>query len=62
MKEWMKRICPCFTPSRIAESTQESSLPYTRFCFFLSHARDCTTFVLHDLTDFLCREGVSAPR
>ncbi len=30
MKEWMKRICPCFTPSRIAlmESARETvSLP-----------------------------------
>ncbi len=27
---------------------------------FLSHARDCKTFTLHDLTDFLRREGESA--
>ncbi len=28
--------------------------------FFWSHARDCTTFTLYDLTDFLRREGDSA--
>ncbi len=53
MKEWRKRIIPCFTPSRIAltDSARETvSLPH--FLFFLSHARDCTTFTLHDLTDF----------
>ncbi len=52
MKEWRKRICPCFTPSRIAltDSARETvSLPQF---FFLSHARDYTTFTLHDLTDF----------
>ncbi len=60
MKEWMKRICPCFTPSRIAlmESTRETvSLSWlgtlsTRFLFFFVRARDCSTFTLHDLADF----------
>jgi len=28
---------------------------------FLSHARDCTSFTLHDLTEFLRKEGDSAP-
>ncbi len=31
-----------------------------KFFFFLSHARDCTTFTLRDLTDFLRKEGESA--
>ncbi len=59
LKEWMKRVCPCFSPSRIAltESAREKvSLSQlgklsTRL-FFLSRARECTTFTLHDLTDF----------
>ncbi len=44
--------------SRIAfaESARETSLPqYTRFFFLLSHARECTKFTLHDLTEFLNR-------
>ncbi len=51
MKEKMKRIC--FTLSRISltESARETISP-PRFVFFVSHARDCTTFTLHDLTDF----------
>ncbi len=57
MKGWMKRICPCFTPSRIAltESTRETiSLPWLRMLStrFLVRARDCTSFTLHDLADF----------
>ncbi len=28
--------------------------------FYFFHARDCTTFTLHDLTEFLSREGDSA--
>ncbi len=28
---------------------------------FLSHARDCTSFTLHDLTELLRKEGDSAP-
>ncbi len=41
MKEWMKRICPCFTPSRIAltECAREI-VAYIFRGFFLSHARD----------------------
>ncbi len=54
-KEWMKRICPCFTPSRIAltESARETVSSAARTLstsFFFSQTRDCTT--LHDLTDF----------
>ncbi len=59
MKEWMKHICPCFTPSRIVlmESARETvSLPQHFqlffFFFFFVRARDCTTFTLNDLTDF----------
>ncbi len=62
MREWMKRICPHFTPSRIVltESARETVSLLWIF-FFLSHARDCTTFMLHDFTDFLRREADSAP-
>ncbi len=69
-KEWMKRICPCFTPSRIAltESARETvSLPQLGTLqlfflnFFLVRARDCTTFKLHDLADFYI-ESVTAHR
>ncbi len=57
LKEWMKRVCPCFSQSRIAltESAREKvSLSQlgklsTRF-FFVSSKR--MTFTLHDLTDF----------
>ncbi len=50
----MKRICLCFTPSRIAlaEGTRETvSLRGTlSTCFFLGffQTRDCTTFTLQD--------------
>ncbi len=53
VEEWMKRICPCFTPSRIAlaEGARETvSLRGTlsaRF-FFLFQTRDCRTFALQD--------------
>ncbi len=67
MKEWMKRICPCFTPSRIAlaESVRETvSLPRigtlsTLFFCLEPWSTDCTTFTLHDLTDFYV-ESVTA--
>ncbi len=53
MKEWMQRICLCFTPSRIAlaESTRlfHGSV---RFLVFSFRARDGMTFTLRDLTDF----------
>ncbi len=61
LKECKKRICPCSTPSRIAltESAREtvsppriSALSTLIYTFFLSRARDCTTFSLHDFTDF----------
>ncbi len=47
MKEWMKRIYPCFTPSRIAlaESARET-------VSLLRLGTLSTTFTLHDLTDF----------
>ncbi len=69
VKEWMKRICPCFTPSRIAlaESARETIIfprlgkLSTRFFFFKVRARDCTTFTLHDLADFYV-ESVTAHR
>ncbi len=64
MKEWIKRICPCFNPSRfvLKESARETaSLPWFVFFLLLSHARECTTLTLHDLTDFLRREGDSTP-
>ncbi len=38
LKEWMKCICPCFTPSQIAlaEGARETvSLSVSRFFFFL---------------------------
>ncbi len=64
VEEWMKRICPCFTPSRItlAEGARETvSLRgklSTRcfFCFFLNKR-------LYDIhvTIFLHRERDSAP-
>ncbi len=54
VEEWMKRICPCFTPSRIAlaEGARETvslggMLSTCFFCFF-SQTRDCTTFTLQD--------------
>ncbi len=65
---WMKRICPCFTPSRIelTESARETVSSVARMlstCFFVffSQTRDCTTFTLHDLTDFYV-ERVTAHR
>ncbi len=63
IKEWMKLICPCFTQSQIAltESARETlSLPGLAFnSVFLSPARDCMTFTLHDLTDYYV-ESVTA--
>ncbi len=68
VKEWMKRICPCFTQSRIAltESARETVSSAARYTFiplffFSPQTRDCTTFTLHDLTDF-CVETVTAHR
>ncbi len=51
---WMKRICLCFFPSRneLTERARETAARYTFNSFFLSRARDFTTFTLHDLTDF----------
>ncbi len=52
VEEWMKRICPCYTPSRIAlaEGARETvSLRGTLSTrFFFSQTRDCTTFTLQD--------------
>ncbi len=46
MKEWMKRSCLHFTPSRIAltENAPEALYLQGLGVVFLSHARDCTTF------------------
>ncbi len=62
--EWMKRICPCFTLSRItlAEKRSRNSISFTaRYAFNSSPARHCMTFTLHDLTDFYV-ERVKAHR
>ncbi len=64
----MKRMCSCFTPSRIAlaEGALETvSLPpyaFNSFFFFCLEplSGDYTTFTLHDLTD-LYIEDDSAP-
>ncbi len=54
LKEWLKRICPCFTPSRIAlvESARETvSLPWLgtlSTLFFVSSL--CQETVQHSLT------------
>ncbi len=56
MKEWMKFHS---ISNRAYESARETVfLPGFRI-FFLSHARDCMTFTLHDLTDFLRRKGTA---
>ncbi len=47
----MKRICCSLSRISLTESARETISP-PRFGFFVSHARDCTTFTLHDLTDF----------
>ncbi len=49
VKEWMHicHICLCFTPSRFALISSTAL-----YSFNSSHARECTTFTLHDLTDF----------
>ncbi len=46
----MKRICPCFTPSRIAlaEGARETVSLRGTFFFFFLQTRDCTTFTLQD--------------
>ncbi len=51
-----------YTSSRVEKRLRNisSAARYTHV-FFLSHARDCTMFTLHDLNDFLRREGESAP-
>ncbi len=60
VKEWMKRICPRFTPRfTLAESARETEYLSRNLFFF--YARDCTAFTLNDLTDILRREGDSAP-
>ncbi len=53
VEEWMKRICPCYTPSRIAlaEGAQETvslrgTLSARFFLFFVFQTRDCTTSTL----------------
>ncbi len=55
VEEWMKRICPCFTPSRIAlaEGARETvslrgTLSTRFFFFFFFLTRDCRTFTLQD--------------
>ncbi len=60
----MKRICPCFTPSRIvlAESARESVSSVARYAFnlfFFSQARDFMKFTLYDFTDFYVERGDS---
>ncbi len=66
MKEWMKRVCLCFTPSRLAltgrarETVSLPQLAFNSFCFLVS-ARDCTTFTLHDLADFYVESVTAAP-
>ncbi len=66
--EWMKRICPCFTSvsNHAHGKRSRNSLPWLvrfqlGFSFFLFQTRDCTTFSLHDLTDFYV-ERVTAHR
>ncbi len=63
MNEWMKGICLCFTPSRIAlaEGTRETVRFQLVFFCLEPLSRDCTTFTLHDLTDFYV-ERVTAHR
>ncbi len=52
VEEWMNRICPCFTPSRIAlaegarETVSLGGTLSTRFFFF--QTRDCTISTLQD--------------
>ncbi len=51
VEEWMKRICLCFTPSRIAlaEGARETvSLRGTLSTLFFFLKRHCTTFTLQD--------------
>ncbi len=46
----------------LTENARETvSLPQFLKKIKISHATDCTTFTLHDLTYFLRREGDSAP-
>ncbi len=55
-----RKICPCFPPSsnRVCRSARETvSLPRigtlsTLFFCLEPWSKDCTTFMLHDLTDF----------
>ncbi len=66
---WVERMdgthLSMFTPSRIAltESAREtvSLLQLGTISTFLSWARDCTTFTLHDLTDFYVERGTAHP-
>ncbi len=61
LKEWMQRICLCFTLSRIALTDSALLLSVCLQLVFFSLARDCMTFTLHDLTD-LYVERVKAHR
>ncbi len=60
----MKRICPCFTPSRIAlaESARDTvSLPRLTMLStrFFTTVKDFTTITLHDLTDFYVERAMA---
>ncbi len=52
VEEWMKRIWPCLTPSRmvLTEGAREAVSLHGKLStrFFFSQTRDCTTFTLHD--------------
>ncbi len=54
VEEWLKRICPCLTPSRIAlaegarETVSLRGKLSARFYFiYFFQTRDCKTFTLH---------------
>ncbi len=63
IEKWMKRICPCYTPSRIAlaegarETVSIRGKLSTRFFFFFLNKR---LYDIH-ITRFLHRERDSAP-
>ncbi len=63
MKEWMQRICLCFTLSRIelTESAHLSCCSVRFQLFFITRARDFTIFTLHNLNIFYI-ERVTAHR
>ncbi len=52
IKEWMQRICLCFTPSRIALESAHLFRDSVRFQLVFFCARDIRIFKLHNLTDF----------